>query len=97
MSVEVSEPKVNEINGIKAGQVKTYTYEKFIIEDSQGRKCRIRASFDGDKFFLRSASLIDESDEITGFKLIPISDIVICNTGKVFTNEINQIGVWHGD
>ena len=93
----MTNPKVDEVDGIKCGPVKTYTHEKFYIKDSQGRICKIRCSFDEDNFILRSVSLIETSnstgegfglDGATFGKYIPIKKVIMDDKAKF--EEINE-------
>lgn len=86
---------IREKDGIEHGPVKTYTHEKFYIKDSQGRICRLRCSFDKDKFILRSAMLVELSNAVpegvgitdnkANFgKYIPIKDIIVVDKEAEF-------------
>jgi len=64
--------------------IRTYTHEKYTITDSKGVRCRIRCSFDKERFFLRSAEIIENVEEgITHSVSIPDIHLSMYGTEEV--------------
>ena len=83
----------DKYKNIKAGKPVTYKHEEYMLTDSKGVNCNIRASFDKDRFFMRSAHIVTKLEKgITHSVPIPVLDISIIGTEEVESPHREKAG-----
>jgi len=76
---------------IKAGKPVKYTHEEYMITDSKGVHCRIRCSFDKERFFLRAAQIVEKLEPgITHSVSIP--ELILSDYGEEYVSHRKEAG-----